>query len=134
MSQSQLTARGRNLEEALGEALNEVAKAARGQDAESDASLAIPLRAREPEATALVAAIVTNLIDEIGEGIQVKSVQIDGLLKRDGEYICWGYAFASSEQAEHSNLSMSFRDLVVEEVNGATEIRCILERGANAGG
>jgi hypothetical protein len=134
MNQSQLIARGRNLEEALSAALNEVIRISRGPNPESEASLAIPLRTREPEATALVAAMVANLIAELAEGAQIRSVQIDGLMQRDGDFICWGYAFAVSETASDPNLSISFRDLILEEVNDATEIRCILERGSNATG
>jgi hypothetical protein len=122
---------GRNLEEALTNALNSVVSSTSAADSTNDGCLAIPLLARESQPAALVAAMLSSLIEEMNDGATVSSVQVDGLLKRDGALVCWGYAFATSEEMKGARSTILFRDLRVEESPANVEIEFTLEVGSS---
>jgi hypothetical protein len=124
----ELVASGRSLSETLSEALGQVVDATGGSISATDASLAISLRAREREETALVNAMVVNLLDEIDEGAHISSIQIDGLVKRDGDFICWGYAFASPHEPPGPAPVFHLESVTVTSDQGQVEIRITLER------
>jgi hypothetical protein len=126
----EIIATGQSFAEALTHALNQVVELAGSANEVEEASLAVPLRAREPALPAVAAAMVSELLAEIGEGIAVGSVQIDGMMKRDGDYICWGYAFAAPEQNSQSSKSLRLRDLQIGEEPGRVEIRFTLEQSS----
>jgi hypothetical protein len=123
-----ITAKDQTFAEALTQALNQIVASVGPTNATDDASLAIPLRAREAELPAVVEAMVTELLSELGEGRQIVLVQIDGMMKRDGEYICWGYAYAAPNKVEPLGRSPSVRDSEVIEEPGHFEIRFTLDK------
>jgi hypothetical protein len=123
----EIIATGQSFAEALTQALNKIVRLVSPADPPRDASLAVPLRAREPALPAVAEAMVSELLAEIGEGISVGSVQIDGMMKRDGYYICWGYAYAAPKQGTESIPNLTVRDLIVAEEPGRVEIRFTLE-------
>ena len=124
----EITATGRTFAEALAQALNQVVASIGPANATDDASLAMPLRARETELTAVVEAMVIELLSEVGEGHQMRSAQIDGVMKRDREYICWGYAFAAPNEVSQSGPALTASDFQVHEEPGRVEIRFTLDR------
>jgi hypothetical protein len=123
-----IVASGRSLGEVLSETLRQVVIATGSSASTTDGSLAIPLRAREQEETALVDAMVTNLLDEIAEGAHISSIQIDGLIKRDGDFVCWGYAFASPQEHPAPGPIFHVESVTVTDEQGQVEIRFALER------
>jgi hypothetical protein len=122
----EITVTGQTFAETLGRALNQVVELVGPTNSTVDASLALPLRARESTSAALAEAMLAELLAEIGEGIQ--SVQIDGLMKRDGDYICWGYAFAAPDQGSPTGPAFTAHDLQVIEEPGRIEIRFTLDQ------
>jgi hypothetical protein len=126
----EIIATGQTFTEALTHALNQVVEFAGLANEVEEASLAVPLRAREPALPAVAAAMVSELLAEIGDGISIGSVQIDGVMKRDGDYICWGYAFAVPENSAQPSRSLTILDLQVSEEPGRFEIRFTLEQSS----
>jgi hypothetical protein len=126
-----IVASGRSLGEVLSEALRRVVDATCGSTSTTDGSLAISLRAREREETALVNAMVTNLLDEIAEGAHIRSIQIDGLIKRDGDFVCWGYAFATPQEHPSPGPIFHLEAVTVIHEQGQVEIRITIERQGN---
>jgi hypothetical protein len=124
----EIIATGQTFAEALTHALNQVVKFAGPANEVAEASLAVPLRAREPALPAVAAAMVGELLAEIGDGIAVGSVQIDGMMKRDGDYICWGYAYAAPTQGTELIPNLTLRNLVVAEEPERIEIRFTFEQ------
>jgi hypothetical protein len=121
--QMEITATGQSFAEALTETLNQLAAFASRANATAEASLSIPLRARESTLNAIAEAMVAELVAEIEEGQQIGSVRIDGLMKRDGDYICWGYALAAPEVDVSAHRRFTVRDLHFSEEPGRNEIR-----------
>jgi hypothetical protein len=128
----EIIATGQTFAEALTHALNQVVELAGPANEVEEASLAVPLRAREPALPAVAAAMVGELLAEIGDGISIGSVQIDGMMKRDGDYICWGYAFAAPKQSSQPSRSLMLRDLQVGEEPGRLEIRFTLDHATGS--
>jgi hypothetical protein len=126
----EIIATGQTFAEALTHALNQVVELAGPANEIEEASLAVPLRAREPALPAVAAAMVSELLAEIGEGIAVGSVEIDGMMRRDGDYICWGYAFAAPEQSSQPSKSLTLGDLQIGEESGRFEIWFTLEQSS----
>jgi len=127
----EIVAAGRSLEEALQTALGQVIDSTVMPPSDSDTSLAIPLRARDPDETSLVNAMLTELLQEIADGARIASAQIDGLLKRDGDFVCWGYAFAASEINPALGSVFLLEQVTVLEEQGSTVIRVTLARQGN---
>lgn len=120
-----IIANGHTFAEAIADAMNKVI--AQTNSPANDASLAIPLRARESDLTALAEALLGELVAEIGDGARIGSVRIDGFMRRDTDWICWGYAFAADERAPAPSSAPSIYDIVVDENEGRVEIRFNLD-------
>jgi hypothetical protein len=125
---TEIVASGRTLGEVLSETLRQIVEATGGSTSTSDGSIAISLRAREREETTLVNAMVVNLLDEIAEGAIIASIQIDGLIKRDGDFVCWGYAFATPQEHPAPGPVFHLESVTVTNEQGQVEIRITLER------
>jgi hypothetical protein len=123
---SRITANGHTFAEAIADAMTKVI--ARTSSPASDASLVIPLRARESDLTTLAEALLGELLAEIGDGARIGSVRIDGFMRRDGDWICWGYAFAADERGPAPPSAPSLRDVVVDENEGRIEMRFNLNK------
>jgi hypothetical protein len=126
----EIIATAQTFAEALTHALNQIVELDGSASPPLDATLAVPLRAREPALPAVAAAMVGELLAEIGDGISIGSVQIDGMMKRDGDFICWGYAFAAPQKRSQPSKSLALRDLQVSEEPGQFEIRFTLEQSS----
>jgi hypothetical protein len=119
----EITATATTFADALTQALNQIIEPTRSRE---DAARALPLRAREHDLPAVAKAMIDELVTELGDGARVNSVQIDGLMKREGEYICWGYAFAEPEH-DVAGRVIKLRELSVKETLGRYEVRLELE-------
>ncbi|MFL5758621.1 MAG: hypothetical protein ACJ789_02720 [Thermomicrobiales bacterium] len=117
-----ITATGQTFGEALTNALLQVIAYAGSSLPEAEASIAIPIRARESDSTALTRAMVSQILAELEQGAQIATVRIDGLLKRDGDFVCWGYAFAAPEPSTSPKHAYAVRDLTIRDATSGTEI------------
>jgi hypothetical protein len=80
------------LEQAVARALQEVLAAAMpAQPTTSGGSRSVPLRAQGDTPAEVTAGMIEALLDELATDALV-DVRLDGLLRRDGGTVAWGYA------------------------------------------